>query len=233
VGEVLLRPELQRPGEDFLAVAEGCTTGDLRDIVRKRKEEAELPEPPVPLRFEVSMKGAEDFKRCRDLVSRKVGTLVTEGHAFEVVCEDYLEHNDPVREAQRLEEKDETAKASLKGNGCFDGRGRVNGRRRALPSLTRREVLRRFGDRCWVKGCRERVFLQKAHLHPVRAGGTSFPWDLAQLCLTHHRQYDGGAWFLREKADGTLVMIDSRGLKVGEFVSGENILDMAPDGPPP
>jgi hypothetical protein len=149
VGEVQKRPELALPGEDWLREAENRTTRDLRDLLDRRKEQVRLREDPLPLQLLVSRTGANAFRRCRELVSRKAGAIVTAGHAFEVVCEDYLERHDPERAAARLAEKDK-AEAPQKGNGA--ARAWVDGRRRAVPEWAKREIVRRFGDRCWVKG---------------------------------------------------------------------------------
>jgi hypothetical protein len=216
VAEVAKRPDLQRPGDDWLRWAREGTTADLRRFLDRRKEEVRSGGNVLSMELQVSEKGCIAFRRCRDLVSRSVGSTVTPGQALETVCEDYLERHDPEREAERLREKDEVTKASLKGSGSEPSWR--DGKRVALTALTRREVLRRFGDRCWVKRCQERVHFQNAHLRPVRAGGSNFPWNLARLCFLHHKQYDAGLWFLVEKRDGTVELFDQRGVSVGELV---------------
>jgi len=231
VNEVRKHPALERPGEDWLLFAMERTTLDLRRLLDHRREEVRLGEAPVSLDLEVSRKGCAAFRRCRELVSRRAGHLVTAGQAFETVCDDYLQRHDPERKAERLAPKDGETKASLEGN--VDGRAWVDGRRRALSEATKRAIVRRCGDRCWVKGCPNRVFLQYAHLHPVRAGGSNFPWELVRLCFDHHRQFDGGLWRLVPKADGSVVLIDVRGVRVGELVRWEDVLAAPSDRPPP
>jgi hypothetical protein len=211
VAEVIKDPVLQRPGEDPLSLAAQHSARDLRDLVQKRREEARLPQPPVSLRLFVSRGGIDDFQRCRDLLSGSARRRLTEGEAFEGLCEDFLERHDGERKARRLEEKDRESPGPPEDEGNGDGS------RKALTAWTKREVLRRFGDRCWVEGCEERAFLYYAHRRPVRAGSGSAPGDLMRLCLRHHRQHDRGEWWPVWRRDGAVVMMDRTGAPAGRF----------------
>jgi hypothetical protein len=214
VAELLLEPSLRKQGEDWLKKAETTSPGDLRDLVRERKEEAGLGRPPVSIHLSVSEEARDAFRRCRDLASRKAGTSLTEGQAFGAVCEDFLERHDPMREARRLETKDK-AEASLKdkATGAEDGAPRT----RTILASTVRALLRQHGDRCWVEGCERRVFLDFAHRTPFRAGGGQTSSNLLRLCHEHHGQYDGGGWRLVPRRDGVTVLIDRRGVVVGRL----------------
>jgi hypothetical protein len=230
VAPVLLDASLRLPGEDWVATAAGNTTSEVRDMVQRRREEARRPGPLVPLRFHVTRRGADDFRRCRDLLLRRPGEIPTDGQAFEAVCDHFLECKDPERKARRLEAKD-GATAPFPEEGASRGAGVRGRRRRSLAARVKREVLRPFGDRCRVKGCGERGLLYFAHLRPVRAGGASGPRDLVRLCLDHHRQYDRGDWRIVRKRDGTLVMIGSNGVPVDRFRRPGDDLPVA--RPPP
>jgi hypothetical protein len=229
VAEVDRRPELLRPGEDWLRMASQGTTADLRRWLDRRKEEVRSGRPVTSLEVALTDRADVLFRRCRDLVSRSVGSMVTPGQALETVCDDYLERHDPERKADRLKARDEEAKASLKGSGPEPSW--VDGRRVAPSALAKRTLLRRAGDRCWVKGCGERVFLQRAHIHPVRAGGSNDPGNQFQGCWEHHKQHDSGEWFLRTRVDGTVVMIDKRGANVGHLIDPEMVPE--DERPPP
>ncbi len=225
VAPLLLDAKLQKPGEDWVAKAASLPHGDLRDLVRERREEVAQGTPTVPLRFCVSEKGLDSFGRCWDLASRKAGTCLTEGQAFETVCDDYLERHDPLREAVRLTAKDET-EASLKGKALAIEDVMGLPRSRAIPAFTERSILRDFGDRCMVEGCENRRFLDYAHIRPFRLGGRQVPANLLRLCKEHHVQFDEGSWRLVQARDGRVVMIGRAGTPVGH-------LRMASSHPPP
>ncbi len=225
VAPLLLDAAMQKPGEDWVAKASSLPHGDLRDLVRQRREEVAQGTPTVPLRFCVSEKGRDDFGRCWDLASRKAGRGLTEGQAFETVCDDYLERHDPLREAVRLEAKDK-AEASLKGKALGTEDLVSSPRSRAIPAFTERSILREFGDRCMVEGCENRRFLDFAHIRPFRLGGRQVPANLIRFCKEHHVQFDEGSWRLAPTKDGGLVMISRAGTPVGR-------LRMASSHPPP
>src|SRR5258706_493580 len=193
VAPLLLDAKLQKPGEDWVAKASSLFHGDLRDLVRQRREEVAQGTPTVPLRLCVSEKGLDSFGRCWDLASRKAGTCLTEGQAFETVCDDYLERHDPLREASRLEAKDE-AEASLEGKALGIEDLVSSLRSRAIPAFTERSILRDFGDRCMVEGCENRRFLDYAHIRPYRLGGSQVPANILRLCKEPHGQFDEGSW---------------------------------------
>src|SRR5258706_591919 len=165
------------------------------------------------------------LRRCWDLGSRKAGRGLTEGQAFETVCDDYLERHDPLREAVRLEAKDK-AEASLKGKALGTEDLVSSPRSRAIPAFTERSILREFGDRCMVEGCENRRFLDFAHIRPFRLGGRQVPANLIRFCKEHHVQFDEGSWRLAPTKDGGLVMISRAGTPVGR-------LRMASSHPPP
>ena len=157
VAEVVLRPELARAGGPdghregdvvgaWLEKAETTSGREIRDLLRKRKEEARLEAPPVELRLWVSERGKADFGRCRELVSRSKGAWVTEGQTLEGVCEDYLGRHDPERKAKK-------ALGAGRG-GDSQGRGTASGSR-GMRAVEKQEALSLEGDAWAIEG-RER-----------------------------------------------------------------------------
>jgi hypothetical protein len=194
-----------------------------------QKEEVRSGGPVTTLEVSLSERADVLFRRCRDLVSRSVGSIVTPGQALQTVCDDYLDRHDPERKAERLRAKDEEAKAPLKGG--VPEPSWVDGKRVAPSALAKRTLLRRAGDRCWVRGCAERVFLQGAHIRPARAGGSNDPANQFKGCWDHHKQHDRGDWFLRAMVDGRVAMIDRRGVTVGYLIDPQ--VDAMDERPPP
>ncbi len=217
--------------EDWVRTAEGVTTRDLWRLLEEQRESRRLRDSPEFMAMFVSRRGRQDFLRCRDLVSRREWLPVTEGAALERVCDTFLAKNDPERRAARLAERDRRA-ARDRGSPATpptvpapsrpvpsrpapddDPRRR----RRRIPAALRRDLIRLFGDRCWVEGCDRRCFLEFAHGIPVREGGGEEFDNLLRLCGEHHAQFDGEGWLLIPRRDGVVVLIDRRGVVVGRL----------------
>ena len=115
VNDLLKSPALQKPGEDLLDLVEGKFAKDLVDEVKRRREEHRIQEPPVSMTIQVSARGRDDFRRCRTLVSRSRGRMVSEGETLETISGDYLDRKDPERRAKRMEAKDKAAQVSDTG----------------------------------------------------------------------------------------------------------------------
>jgi hypothetical protein len=232
VNEMLKSPDLQRPGENLLALAESKCAKDLVNEVKRRREEARLGEPPVSLTIQVSTHGRDDFRRCQTLVSRSLDRMASEGETLERISDEYLQRHDPERKARRLEDND---KASLKVGGSEHPlQGAVaSGRSRHVPTVDTRELLRAAGDRCWVDGCSNEAFLQMAHRRAFRSNGSNRAGNLLRLCRTHHAQFDEGLWRLIRRLDGEVVLIDRRGVRVGRLREGAAAFIAAQGRAPP
>jgi len=81
-----------------------------------------------------------------------------------------------------------------------------------IPPAVRRQIVRRHGGRCAVRGCRHAGFLHQHHTHRRADGGQHDPEHMCLLCEAHHRAvHDGylvidGTWstgFRFFHADGT------------------------------
>ena len=153
-----------------------------------------------------------------------------EGETIEVVVHDYLERHDPEWKAARMAERDAEAKAH--GNGSLEGNGHTHltERSRHIPEAEKRAVLRVAGDHCRVEGCEERSFLKYCHRVPFAFGGPNRAENLVRLCEGHHKQMDSGVWKPVRKRDGSIVMIDRRGVVVGRFRPGPIV--STPDATP-
>ena len=218
VNEILKTPELQVPGEDPLQLAESKFSKDLVDELKRRKEEARIQEPPVSMNIVVSRKGRDDFRRCQTLVSRSNNRWASEGETLERISDEFLQRHDPERRAKRFEEKDKT-KASLRaGASSRPPQGAVAvDRSRHVPATDSRELDRVCGDRCWIDGCPNEAYLQFAHRTPFRRNGSNRAINLIRVCFDHHRQFDSGTWTPIVRRDGEVVLIDRRGVRVGQL----------------
>ena len=230
VGKVLKDPSLVRAGEDWLLKAETETFQSLTGQVKKRLAEKSAGGPVFPLKAWLSARGIEDFARARTIVIQKKGRFVGEGETIEIVVHDYLERHDPERKAARMAERDAEARAH--GNGSLKGNDvtLTVERSRNIPEAEKREVLRVAGDRCRVERCEDRSFLKFCHRVPFALGGPNRAENLLRLCDGHHKQMDGGVWKPVRKRDGSIVMIDLRGVVVGRFRS--TLAEAMADAPP-
>ena len=193
VNELLREPALQKPGEDLLGLVEGKFAKDLVDEVKRRREEHRIQEPPVSLTIQVSTKGRDDFRRCRTLVSRSRGRIVSEGETLETISNDYLDRKCPERRAKRMEAKDKAAQVS--DTDCPRRRGAKHagaaaGNRCLTPALTL--------GLCRVDGCDSEELVRR-------------------YCPEHRAQSDSGLWWPTVRRDGEVVLIDRRGVRVGRL----------------
>jgi len=215
--EVLRRPDLQRPGEDVLGLFQAKGARDAVEEVRRRKEEARVAEPPVTRTFHFSAGESREVDRTRELVSRLKGRIVSDSEAVAKACGDFNDVHDPERKALRMKERDEKAPASVAG--ATAGRPGVEDveRTRHIAERTTRDLIRVAGDRCWVEGCANRVFLERAHRHAFRANGSNDLGNLLHLCHEHHGGFDRGDWLLVRRSDGAWTMIGRHGWPAGRL----------------
>ena len=211
LAEFLRTPGLGRPGEDWLRDAERLSARDLWRIVRERREELRIREPPVYLTLLVSRRGRAVFTRSREIVARRNALPATDGAALEEVCDDFLERNDPEVRADRMEAADAARAAAAEGAPPEAAPGD------RVSAGVRRALLRLHGGVCWVEGCDLRSFLDFSHVVPRRLGGPPSEENLLRLCKGHHVQFDAEAWRLVERRDGVVVLVDRRGVVVGRL----------------
>lgn len=137
-------------------------------------------------------------------------------HLFEAYIEDVitraelhsrLEQNDAeLRSAEDRHAWDSRPMAERREwRGVAGGIEQFGGRDRCHPSLSRIARAQRHLwsrrlssiaeaiDRCWACGYQCGQFIDKAHIHPVRWGGSDEPWNFLLLCGACHAEQDDDA----------------------------------------
>ena len=209
---VFRRPELQKPGDDWVAAARQETTKDLADRVRRRKEEVRLEEPPTARTFFLSRDALRDLERARQLVGRSKGTPVTESETVETVLAHYVEQKDPEKKLERARKRADKGRKPQK---C----PKQGGRRRRFSEEAQRKTLEKAGgDQCVVDGCDCCDFLDNSHDEPRRHGGPHTAANADRYCKPHDRQRDAGEWKIVQGKD-CRWMVDRRGVVVGKLRS--------------
>jgi hypothetical protein len=168
-------PAFLRPGDDWPLWAESMSAKRLRELVDQRIEEVRQGEV-VERPFHVLKRVSHDFDRARDLASRKAGEVLTDGTAFAVVVDHYLDDFDPLRKEAGPRRMPDTS-------------GSPN---RRVPARVALEVARRNRDRCPFLLCDNRIFLQNAHVRAFASGGNQEAANLFRPCDGHHALFDQG-----------------------------------------
>ena len=178
--DLYLVPSALREGEDWLDGAVRMPTSDFRKKVEKRLAEVAEGGPVAHVGFWISSATRRRFERARDIASRKAGRRLTRPETFGTLVDDYLRHHDPLEGSPRPERRTRRARAGD-----------------SVPESVKRDVRRRFGDRCAVSGCPNTTFLEIAHLTPRALGGSNGASNLLELCRPHHEPFDAKRMFLR------------------------------------
>ena len=178
---------IERPGE--ARVSMHFVTGDLVDF------RAAIPE-----------KLAEDLKRIQDLLSQKSQRNINPVEALEFMANLTLDRLDPIRKAERAEER-KAKRAGKKERSC-DAR---TGARKAEASAPKRTKIkaatshaRNLRDRtqCTAVGvngqrCSNKRWADAHHIIEVANGGTDELENLTTLCSQHHRAIHHPLWAKR------------------------------------
>jgi len=191
-------PGLIRAGEDWLAWAKEWPARELERRIRSRILEARTGEPSSTLTAILTASGREKFERARQLASRKTNSFLSEGQTVEVLSDHYLDSFDTMRKKPRRRRMADTS-------------GRPG---RNVPAEVERAILARQGDRCAVPGCDHSIWMNKAHLHPHRHGGSREADNLLYLCWRHHELLDRGLLLLSGTPDHP-VFASAEGQAVG------------------
>jgi hypothetical protein len=92
-----------------------------------------------------------------------------------------------------------------------------------IPPATRRFVLRRYGERCVVPGCRHATFLDVHHLDQRSEGGGHDLESLVVLCAAHHRAIHRGALIVEGRPSHGLVFRHADGSLYRTMVSPRSV----------
>lgn len=177
VSEVLTRPTLLRPDDDWRHWARTEPIRTLRRRIRARREQVRIGnEPACPVTVFVRPQARDDFERAREIASSRAGRPLTHGETFETVVDHFLDSFDFARV--------EPGSRRAPNTRLY--------RSRYVPMEVRREIYARQGFQCAVPFCENTMFLEKAHLVAHASGGHREADNLLLLCSVHHVFLDGG-----------------------------------------
>jgi hypothetical protein len=175
------------------------TADAFKEIVQRRTEEARTGAASVvPMTFHLPESTTRKFRRAREVASKQAKKWLTEGQTFEVVVEHYLVSHDPERVTPGKRRMPFTC-------------GRPG---RHVPAEVKRRVLGRHGGRCAYPGCRNRAWVDLAHVVAHRHGGSREADNLCGLCPYHHDLYDRGMFRIEGPPDAPRFY-DRRGRMIG------------------
>jgi hypothetical protein len=177
VARILGEPALLREGDDWIGWAQTESVRQLRRRVDRRLEERARPDVPlVPMRLFVTTKVRDDFQRATRIASRKAQRAISQGTAFGVIVDHYLNSFDHARVNAGTRRLGDTSSIES----------------RYVPAQVRREVQDRQQGRCAVPFCDHDTFLDFAHLVPHALRGSREADNLVLLCGRHHGMLDSG-----------------------------------------
>jgi hypothetical protein len=177
LGRTDMEDDLRYPGDQWIAWAKAMTPRDFLRKFRQRREEVRQGRPVDRLAFDVAPEVGADFRRARCLASRSARKVLTEGQAFGVVVEEYLDAHDPLRQEGGTRRVPDTA---------------TRPDSRYVPAEVRRRIRLRHWDRCAVPWCRNEMFLEFSHRRSKCMTGDQEVENLDLLCSKHHFLYDFG-----------------------------------------
>ena len=139
------------------------------------------------------------LKRAQSLLASRKRKHIAPHEALKLVLEDYLERHDPVKKAERVENRKNTndalnsERSESAGTQQQDQSRKRYAENRRIP-LTAREkhaVILRDGGRCTFvdasrRRCQSERWLHIHHVQPVSLGGSNDIENLITLCSTHH-----------------------------------------------
>jgi len=199
------------PGEDWLEMAQAETTVRFQRRVNRRVEETLRGEPVVRMAFWVTQDCMDGFRRARTLASRAAERRLSRGETLHLLVDRFLDAVDPLRVRTRERRGGET-------------RGTPE---RHVPESVKRFVRRRAGDACEFPECPYDLWLDFAHIHPHREGGSREVDNLLLLCTRHHRWIDGGLIGMERRGDRVAFTLRNGAILAGPELHPPRL------GPPP
>ena len=184
----------QENQQEMLELASKLTQTELRREVAKRNPEmAEVAEKAryvredrLALELRVSEELMQKLRRAQDLVSQSHRTLATLEETLEAMAEAFLDKKDPLRKAERSQEK---SKLPLPEPRII--RRPAQGRS-VISTAMKSQLLLRAQGQCSAKNpngkpCLQNRWLHFHHIRPLREGGAHSLDNLTVLCAGHHR----------------------------------------------
>ena len=144
------------------------------EIVRQKTSDL------VSFQTHLTRQAFADYERARILASRKARRALSRGETVATVLRDYNRRHDPEEKQPGPRRAGDTSDPSC----------------RTVPAEVLRACLERYGDRCWVPGCTNEIFLETMHLEPKRDGGSQEAANIDRGCHRHHLMYDAGTMWL-------------------------------------
>ncbi|MBD3179593.1 MAG: DUF222 domain-containing protein, partial [Candidatus Latescibacteria bacterium] len=176
-----LRPKVRESKESTPDVGSGkksvgCSSSDRSVRESREMEEGARVEKEYRLEFMVDEKTMEKIQKAKSVLSNKYPKGVNLELLFEVLLENYLDHNDP----ERRDGSDNDIEIN-----------KLN-RTRHIPQKIKDLVYRRDGGRCSFvsrsgRRCSSRWNLQYDHIVPYGKGGDNSPGNLRLLCARHNQ----------------------------------------------
>jgi hypothetical protein len=184
--------------KEMVSLASTLTQSELRREVAKLNPEKEevaekaryVREDRLALELRVSDELMKKLRRAQDVVSQSKREFSSLEDTLEAMVEVFLEKKDPLRKAERAQEKEVKSPTLPIGDFRFTRKG--PSKRVALPAWLKHRVLARSGGRCMANNpdgsrCEQTRWLHTHHIKPLSEGGTNDLENLTVLCSGHHR----------------------------------------------
>jgi hypothetical protein len=159
-------------------LAETTRPWTFRTMVGKAIEEAKQGKPTKRFEAFVTESALADFRRAKDVASRRAKRRLSDGQVFALLVRRFVEAEDTRYVGEKKRRVPHTK--LLPGD-------------RFVPAATRRAIEQRGEESCEVGDCSNHMFLELMHIRtPHAEGGAREVEDLAAGCSTHHVLLDAG-----------------------------------------
>ncbi len=153
------------------------------------------------LRIGISHELEEQLRRVQDLLSQKMGKHATLEETLEKMTQEFLERSDPIKKAERLEQRAKKLNEPSQETRTLPAPGRMNlpeqseirrTNRVPIPASLRHQIVLRDRNQCTYlhpqnrERCSQKRWLDTHHIIPVSQGGEDSVENLTTLCQSHH-----------------------------------------------
>ncbi|MFL5813166.1 MAG: HNH endonuclease, partial [Bdellovibrionia bacterium] len=145
----------------------------------------------LELKVGISEKLEENLRRVQNMISSQVGTPVDIEETLQELVEFYIQKNDPVEKAKRLESRTSPQRVK-QASKPVPGQVKALVNPRYIPAQLKRAVLLRDQNQCSYvtpngTRCLERRWLDIHHVRPLAEGGQTSFENLKLICRGHHQ----------------------------------------------